>query len=141
MKRNQWKLGLLAVLLVATLTGCGKTGSDKLTLEGTWVGFDEGAPSQRMRAMFGDGRFAYWDAQTNSLGYGTYVLNETVKPAQIDLVFETSQNPAYVGKKALGIYEFQGNQLKMAGNQPGNPERPTSFVGTETTRVLSWKRE
>ena len=139
--RIQWKLGLLAGVLLATLVGCGKTEQKRPTLEGRWSGFDANVPSVKLTAMFNAGRFTYWDAQTNELGNGTYLVNDTVQPAQMDLIFEACPAPAYVGKKALAIYEFQGEQLRIAGNQPGNLERPTNFVGSQTIQVFSWKRE
>ena len=89
-----------------------------------------------------NGQFSYGIAsEENELGRGTYQVNGTVQPAEMDLRFESSIASRYVGKAALAIYELNGNELRIAGCEPGNPDRPTNFVADESVRVFSWKRQ
>src|ERR1051326_7545156 len=129
-----WRLAFLAGVSLSVLAGCDKTEPKKPepkkpTLEGRWSGCEEGNPSMKLTVNFAAGRFTYWDERTNELGHGSYVVNDAVQPAQLDMNFESAAAPDFAGKKALAIYSFEGAQLKIAGNQPGNLQRPTNFVG------------
>lgn len=90
--------------------------------------------------MTGD-QFAYWDSQTNEIGSGKFIVNETVEPKQIDLTFEKMRAPEYAGKVGLAIYEIKDGELTFAGSEPGSTVRPTSIVGGDGIRVFVFKRE
>jgi hypothetical protein len=48
-------------------------------------------------------------AQPNDYCLGTFVLNENVKPAQMDLTISESSDAKIVGKTMPVIYELNGN--------------------------------
>ena len=141
MKTFQPGIVLLAILVIAALSGCRHLQGTGPTIEGRWIGHDLTQPTEQLTVSFSGNRFIYWDSRTNELGRGTYSINDNVQPAQIDLTFEMSVAPEFAGKVSLAIYELNGEELKIAGNDPGNPRRPVDFTGGHETRVFSWKRE
>lgn len=54
---------------------------------------------------------------------GTYKIDPTAKPKTIDITPTTSDNK---GKTALGIYEIDGDMLKICW-APSGKDRPTEF--------------
>jgi len=137
---NLFKSCLLAGLLLAGVAGCNKQSAEKATVEGRWAGFEKGS-TEKITVAFTGGRFAYWDARTNELGSGTFVVNDAVQPRQMDLTFEQIPAPGYVGKVGLSIYELQGDELRIAGCEPGSTLRPTNIAGGQDVRVFTFKRE
>lgn len=64
---------------------------------------------------------------SNGSRESTFKLDASKKPKTIDLVDENGQN-------APGIYEFEGETLRICLNQGGS-ERPTTFVTKPDTRL------
>lgn len=133
-------LGLLASLLMATLAGCCTAEPKHVTLEGRWTGAESGRAHQ-ITVEFTGNRFAYWDANNNEIGGGTFVIRDAARPMQMDLTFERIVTPEHVGKIGLAIFELNGNELTFAGAEPGIPDRPTSFSGGQGVRIFAFKRE
>lgn len=133
-------LGLLACLLLAALAGCSQPELKRATLEGRWGGFESGR-TEKITLEFTGNRFAYWDAKTNEIGGGTFVVSDTVRPMQVDLTFERIVAPEHVGKVGLAIFELNGNELRFAGAEPGTPVRPTTLAGGQGVRVFVFNRE
>ena len=72
-------------------------------------------------------------------GQGTIKLDATKKPRTID---STPDGPADKVKPILGIYEFDGDLLRICNSRPGK-DRPTDFEakeGSEHTCIV-WQRE
>jgi len=135
--------GLIS-LLAAGIVGCSKQTPEKTpqkaSLEGRWSGFEAG-DTEKITIAFSGHQFTYWDAKTNELGGGTFVVNDTVQPKQMDLTFERMLAPQYVGKVGLAIFEFQGDQLTIAGAEPGSTVRPTNIAGGQGVRTFTLKHE
>lgn len=72
-------------------------------------------------------------------GKGTIRLDATKKPRAIDA---QPAGAAAQGKSVLGIYEFDGNKLKLCFARLGS-ERPTEFVSKEGSghTLTIWQRE
>jgi uncharacterized protein (TIGR03067 family) len=136
--------GLLACLLLVLAAGCDKqttTPTEKPTLEGRWSGFESGMPDNRLSLQFEGNQFTYWDAETNEIGGGTFVINDTVQPMEMDLTFERIITPEYEGKVGLAIFELNGDEMRIAGAEPGTTVRPTNIAGGQGVRTFIWKRE
>jgi uncharacterized protein (TIGR03067 family) len=135
----------LTTLLLASITGCSDPNaaspSVKPSLQGRWSGFEEGRPDEKIVLVLETNRFVYWDAQTNEIGRGTFVANETVRPMQMDLTFEQILAPEYAGKVGLAIYELNGDEMKIAGSEPGSTVRPTNLAGGNGVRAFTFRRE
>jgi uncharacterized protein (TIGR03067 family) len=71
-----------------------------------------------------------------------FKLDRAKKPHEIDLVFKEGPKED-VERTALGIYELDGDSLKLAWRKDGGP-RPTEFAsikGERTSEFLVLKRE
>lgn len=130
----------LTLLLLAGVLSCSAQKPGKAALTGRWSGYEVGR-SERITIEFTGKRFTYWDAMTNEIGGGTFVVNATIRPMQMDLTFERIPNPEYVGKVGLSIFELRGDELMFAGAEPGSTLRPTNIAGGEGVRVFTFKRE
>jgi len=58
---------------------------------------------------------------------GTFTLRESTHPRQLSGTITEAPDPDYVGKTIHAIYRFEGDTLIIAGNEPGDPEVPSSF--------------
>ena len=87
-----------------------------------------------------------WTFTGNQILYGpdakvhaVFKLDATKKPKTID---STPDGPPEKAKPILGIYEFDGETLKICNSRPGK-DRPTDFEakeGSEHTCIV-WQRE
>jgi uncharacterized protein (TIGR03067 family) len=132
-------LGLVAVVLAASLAQGGDAMKDRDKLQGTWVvksrlaGGKEVPPAAKHdKLTFAGDRWIYTGVPVKE--EGTYKLDPTKKPKHID-VFEKG------GRVHKGIYALEGDSLKvgMPAKGPGGP-RPVSFDDKEAD-VLTLKRE
>jgi len=112
----------------------------KPTVQGRWSGYENGG-TERITIEFTGDRFAYWDSQGKEIGSGTFKVNDTVQPNQLDLTFKNIDAPQYVGKVGLAVFEMQGNELKIAGAEPGTPVRPEHVAGGDGARAFVFQRE
>jgi uncharacterized protein (TIGR03067 family) len=135
---------LIACLSLACVTGCSKQTAEKSTvqstIQGRWVGFEKDA-SEKLTLEFSGNQFTYWDSKTNEIGGGTFVINDTAQPKQMDLTFERIDPAELRGKVAPAIFELNGDSLTFAGAEPGSTQRPTSIAGGDRVRVFTFKRE
>lgn len=131
---------VLAVLILVGAAGCAKESAEKSSVQGRWSGFESGR-TERIILEFKGNQFTYWDANTNEIGSGSFVVNDSVEPNQMDLTFLKIPAPDYVGKTGLAIFELQGNALKIAGADPGSTVRPASVNGGQGVRVFTFRRE
>ena len=69
--------------------------------------------------------------------HGTYVLDATKKPKTIDIDLLDEPNK---GKKMLGIYLLETDQLKICVGEVGTP-RPTEFKTGPALHLEHWRRE
>jgi uncharacterized protein (TIGR03067 family) len=119
--------------------------NDQAQLQGEWAmvsGQRDGQPfPEELGATFK--RVAKGDETTVTMGdqmflKAKFTLDPSKKPKAID--YSVTGGP-YAGKTQLGIYEFDGDQVKFCFSTPGK-ERPTDFTTKQNDgRTLSiWKR-
>jgi len=138
---NLMRSCVFAGLFLAGVAGCSKQATEKATVQGLWSGYEKGG-TQRITVEFKGDQFTYWDSNTNEIGSGRFVVNDTAQPNQMDLTFEKIPAPQYVGKVGLAVFELNGNELKIAGAEPGSTVRPTNVDdGGEGIQVFAFKRE
>ena len=130
---------VLAGILFAGIAGCSKKPAEKTGVEGNWTGFDVARPAEVCSVMISGNQLEYRGAQTNDFCVGAFVLNDSVQPMQMDLTVQ--QPPQIAGRTMLLICELQGDEMKVAGAQPGAPVRPVDFSLSQQTRVWSFKRD
>lgn len=131
-------LSALVLLLAAGLPGCRKQSQTaKSNIEGHWTGFDLARPAEKLQLTITGDQLEYHGAQADDWCRGTFVLNETTQPAQMDLVIK---EPPQAVATLLVIYELQGDEIKVARADPGKP-RPADFTPSKQVKVLSFKRD
>lgn len=136
---NPVNLSLVAGLLLASLVGCSKPKPQTAAWDGRWTGFELSNPAGKCAVTIGGTQLEYRGARSDDWCRGTFVLNETVKPAQMDLAIQES--PGAAGKMMFLICELNGDEMKVSGSQPGTPQRPVDFSGGGQTRVWTFTRE
>jgi uncharacterized protein (TIGR03067 family) len=131
--------GLLAGLAAAAPAPDKK--EDKDAIQGTWtvVSGEEGGkplPDQlkSLKMTFKDDKFSYKSA--DDMKEAKYQIDSTKKPKQLTLTPSDGEKPLE------GIYELDGDKLKICINEPGG-ERPKDFSTKEGTRLVLFelKRE
>jgi uncharacterized protein (TIGR03067 family) len=137
--KPHFKLCALAAFLLVGIAGCSKKAAEKTGVEGNWTGFDMARPAEVCKVMISGNQLEYRGAQSNDWCTGTFVLDETAEPKTMDLTIQGPQEIA--GRTMLLIYEQQGDEMKVAGAQPGAPVRPVDFSLGQQTRVWSFKRD
>src|SRR5687767_8590282 len=100
---------------------------NKDSIEGTWKivsylnsGKDVTEKSAKITFIFKDGKYLVKEGDKTLL-QGTYKLDPSKSPKWIDII-----NPE-IGT-FLGIYELEGDTLKICHGQPMGKERPTKFA-------------
>lgn len=129
----------LAILLTAGMVGCGKPKSEKSSIQGHWTGFDLTRPAEQCSVTITGNQLEYRGARTNDWCRGTFVLNGSAQPVQMDLIVQ--EPPPIAGKTMLLIQDLKGDEMKVAGAEPGVPLRPGNFSPGRQSRVWSFKRD
>lgn len=144
MKRLPFLLLILAFAAGAEGPNEDAAAKDLKRMEGDWVVVSmevDGlkVPDEDAMAFF---RTVKGDSYTVSryrkvAGKGTIRLDATKKPRAID-----ARPAGAEGKSLLGIYQFDGNKLKLCFARPG-ADRPTEFVSKEGSghNLTIWQRE
>jgi uncharacterized protein (TIGR03067 family) len=60
-------------------------------------------------------------------------VDATQKPKTIDLIMDEGPEK---GKKALGIYELKGDELRLCFNKPGEKDRATKFASEKGSGAM-----
>jgi uncharacterized protein (TIGR03067 family) len=135
---------LAAALLVAADDDANKKDMEKL--QGDWAAVSmvrDGMNIPRddaqsfFRTVKGDKSTVFrYDDVVNK---GTFTIDATKKPKTMDFFPEGTNDKT---KASLGIYEFDGEKLKICFAQPGK-ERPTEFTSKEGSghALTVWERE
>ena len=138
-----WRLATVAVLAC----GVGLLGEDPKPaktdddlLQGTWqaTAFDTGGgklppEAQTTKFIFKDGKLSTSHNGNAPESNGDYKLDATAKPKTIDLIKGKKVDP--------GIYQLDGDTLKLAIARGPDVKRPTEFKSDGmTTVVVTFKR-
>jgi uncharacterized protein (TIGR03067 family) len=135
---------LAAIAFVAADDDANKM--DKEKLQGDWAAVSmvrDGMPIPRddaqafFRTVKGDKYTVFrYDEVVNKW---TFTIDATKKPKTMDVIPEGTDDKA---KASLGIYEFDGDKLKVCFAMPGK-DRPTEFASKEGSghAFTVWERE
>ena len=109
-------------------------------IEGNWSGVIVDEPDVSVvLEIHGNGMTYRYEGE--EMYSGTFTLDKSVTPHRMDGVVTASQNSQYIGKTSLAIYQLSNDTLLLAGNEPGDPERPASFVPSGGTLVMRLVRQ
>lgn len=136
-------LGLLAVL------GCGPADDGSAQLKGSWTGVksvsgDAGSSAinlEKTTLTFRDTEFEMESDGVVEIA-GSWITYPNTQPKQIDLVIARGPG-ALAGKVWQGIYEIEGDQLKLCHIQAfaDRTTRPTTFVPEPETLLTTYRRK
>jgi uncharacterized protein (TIGR03067 family) len=104
-------------------------------LEGSWSGYLVDAPDVSVGLRIQRNGIIYTFGG-QELYQATFTLDKSQTPNHLDAVITSSRNTQYVGKSSVGIYQLIQDTLLIAGNEPGNSLRPTSFTPSGKIAVM-----
>ena len=140
---KKWLVSLFAVLTIGLLVVADDKKPDdvKDKLQGTWyiVSIEEGSqkvPDDSFKGntlTFDDEKFTLQQKVKNQKvkNSGTYKIDATKKPAELDMTFTEGPGKDKVGK---WIFQLNGDTLKI-GSKENPDDRPKSFNDKETAVI------
>jgi len=146
MKKVYRFMPVALVITTVLMCGCNSPDDTSVTdlnkLQGTWVGKELGRDGEA-RIIFSGETIDFKGAHPQEWYKGIAVINTELTPRQADFTISECAMPDYVGKIAKAIYKLEESTLTLAGSEPGNESRPTSFDPSEGIRVFQFelKRE
>ncbi len=142
MKKVYRFMPVALVITAVLMCGCNSTDdtpiSDLEKLQGTWVGKELGQDGEAKIVFSGD-TIDFKGAHPQEWYKGIATINATLTPRQADFVISECAMPAFVGKIAKAIYKLEESTLTLAGSEPGDESRPTSFDPSGGTRVFQFE--
>jgi uncharacterized protein (TIGR03067 family) len=128
------------ILFLACEDGNPAGASETTELEGDWSGYMVDDPSVSVGLeIHGSGVVYNYEGQ--EMYRAVFTLDKSITPHRLDGVITASTYSQYVGKNTLGIYQLSNDTLLVAGNKPGDPDRPTSFAPEGETMVMRLIRQ
>jgi uncharacterized protein (TIGR03067 family) len=143
---------LLALMALGLLVGADSPNDDakkvQEKLQGTWkaVTAERRGKSkeddEEHHLIFDGNKFSIKRAGQTMI-QGTFKLDPSKKPKEIDMKITEDENGKHQGKTALGIYALDGDTLKWCVAEPGTTERPKEFSAPADTKLMfiTLKRE
>jgi uncharacterized protein (TIGR03067 family) len=143
---------LLAFLALGLLVGADSPKDDATKvqekLQGTWKAISverrgESKHDEEDHRLIFDGNQFRIKRGDQTMIQGTFKLEPSKKPTEIDMKITEDQNGKQKGKTALGIYTLDGDTLKWCVADPGTTERPKDFSAPPDTKIMfiTLKRE
>lgn len=146
---------LVAGALLVGMCGCGEESAEKKPmeeteekvviekasgLEGKWLG-EEGTSSEGWIFEFSGSKLHINTPDKDTWYEGTFTLNETAEPKELDLTLTSVSPKKYLGKTSLAIYGIDGKTMKVALFEPGSGNRPKEFKPTGGAVVLTLNKQ
>jgi len=139
MKAIKFSVAAVIGSLLLAVAGCTKSGSSS-SIEGKWVGSDLSDPGAQCQIIVSNGNFEFHGNNEADSFKGTIgVFYTESHPGAMDINVTEPQQLA--GKTALFIFEFKGNELKLAWERPGTFRRPSSLNPEQGVRIATLKRQ
>jgi uncharacterized protein (TIGR03067 family) len=135
----KWRLLILAAVAVAAVAADAAkddaADKDRKSMEGTWKiesatrGGEEAPAGEigKIRVLIKDDKLTFDNAGRKDTT--AFTLDATKKPHTIDMTSEREKGTAE------GIYELDGDTLKLCVSKPGTP-RPTEFASKKGSAVI-----
>jgi RNA polymerase sigma factor (sigma-70 family) len=111
----------------------------KQGLQGHWRGLNTAHPGVTCTLNISGDQFEYRGSEPNDWLRGTFVLNESAKPKQMDV---TILEPALESSKMiLIVYQLKGDKITLAAAPHGSSRRPVEFTPSPQVDVLEFQRD
>ena len=141
MKKVYRFMPIALVITTVFMCGCNSTDdtptSDLEKIQGTWVGKELGRDGEA-KVIFSGDTIDFKGAHPQEWYKGIAVINQEMTPRQADFTISECAMPDYIGKIAKSIYKLEESTLTIAGSEPGDDSRPTSFEPSGGTRVFKF---
>lgn len=132
----------LAVILIAWPARGDDPKADDKAAQGTWELTEAELGGMKLTLKdvvltLEDGKYTL---KAESLDKGTYTLNAAKKPKEVDIKGTDGPNK---GKTILGIYQLDGDTMKVCYDLSGKGARPTEFKTAAGTQLFlaTYKRK
>ena len=139
MKNHFSPMAVALVSIALFVSGCNPTEDTSIPdldkLQGTWVG-KELSQEGEVKIIFSGNSIDFKGAHPQEWYKGNAVLNQELSPKQADFTISECAVPDYVGKVSKAIYRLEGSTLTLAGSEPGDETRPSSFDPSGGGRVF-----
>jgi uncharacterized protein (TIGR03067 family) len=121
-------------------------GKEKKRLAGTWTVVAVESNGRKGTEEELKGLYYVYDAagkwklkkDDDTQAEGTYTIDPSKDPKTIDFQIVESISEQARGKSSLGIYEIDGDMLRVCRDWPGEGKRPTDFsAGPDSKRILA----
>ena len=118
------------------------TAQDQRKLQGTWQfleevhGDAEPAEEGKLCQLIFDGDKFTVTKEGKAILSGTFKIDASKSPRQIDLEVLKDEEEQRNGQKSLGIYELKGDKLRLCASEPGRDQRPEKFSTKGTDDVI-----
>jgi uncharacterized protein (TIGR03067 family) len=89
-------------------------------------------------AQFSTNTMNIMDSTTGEMYNGTFIVNTSVNPKQLDFNISQCSDSQFVNKTTYDIYKIIGDTLTFASNEPGNTIRPLSFTVGNNVRIFTF---
>jgi uncharacterized protein (TIGR03067 family) len=117
-------------------------------LQGTWKALtverrgESNKDDEDHRLIFDGNKFSVKRADQTMI-QGTFKLDPSKNPKEIDMKITEDETGKHKGKTAAGIYALDGDTLKWCVAEPGTTERPKEFSAPADTKLMfvTLKRE
>jgi uncharacterized protein (TIGR03067 family) len=134
-------LALLSTILIAADKPKDAGAQDHQKLQGTWQVLQElhgdsdtSDEGKHCQLIFDGDKFTV-KKDDKAILEGTFTIDAIKSPAQIDLKVLKDDEDERTGQTSLGIYQLDGDKLKLCACDPSQSERPAEF-STKGTRFL-----
>ena len=130
--RNKLGLMIVAALVIGLgvagfVPASGEKDKDKKTeVEGAWK-LDKGGKGAPAKLVFKNREFTL-TFDEERVYKGTFTIDTKENPSWMDLTFVSGPDDKFKDKKALCIYNFDGEFFMWCASMPGSKRRPPQFV-------------
>ncbi|HEX4796132.1 MAG TPA: TIGR03067 domain-containing protein [Humisphaera sp.] len=137
-------LGLLSLVLIAADKPKDIGAQDRQKLQGAWQfvqelhgDSDTSDEGKHCQFIFDGDKFTVKKDDKEILS-GTFTIDTAKSPAQIDLKILKDDEEERNGQTSLGIYQLDGDKLKVCACEPSRDQRPGEFAtkGTDLLMVV-----
>lgn len=135
---------LAAALLLLAACGGEPAGEPRCSaqpatrFEGVWTGYEEDREQGEWTLLVTGTCFFLSGPGRSAWMKGAVSFPEEGDEGPLDLWIEDCDCPA-PGETSLALFRLRGDELRLAGAEPGSPERPSSF-DAPGARVFSLRR-
>jgi hypothetical protein len=111
-------------------------------LEDKWEGLEQGREKAGKATLtFTGNKIDFKGGDEREWYKATFVLPRGSEPQQLVSTVTDCPFPSYIGKTSFSILKIEEETLTLVGNEPGEPDFPTTLKGTAMSRTFVFRRD